>query len=78
MTFLLSRLLLRSFAVGWTMLVQERVVREIPYLASTHPAVQGCIMDICAILWYGLTASSRRENQGDALRQAFYCERHLH
>jgi len=63
MTCLLLRLLSRSCAAEWSTSVQKRVVlilqvREVAYLAFTHPAIQGCIMDICAILCYNLTARS--------------------
>jgi len=63
------------------MLVRKRVVLaqvpEIAYLASTHPPIQGCIMDVCAILYYDLTASLPEEGKGNVLRQVFYCEHHL-
>lgn len=63
MTCPLLRLLLRSPAAERSMLVRKRVVlaqvSEITYLASTHPPIQGCIMDVCAILYYDLTASLR-------------------
>lgn len=82
MTCLLLRLLPHSSAAEWLVLVRKRValtqVREVAYLAFTHPAIQRCVMDVCAILCYHLTAGLPEEGKDNALRQAFYCEHHLH
>ena len=82
MTCLLLRLLLRSSAAEWLVLVRKTValtqVREVAYLAFTHPAIQGCIMDVCTTLCHNLIASLPEEGKDNALRQAFYCEHHLH